>query len=345
MDTVNRQLPEAAQRVETAAGKLATAREQAARINHDCHAVEIKRREVEVKRESLEEQTLTDLELDLEENYPAWVSSEQRQEAQPLDREATRLEVDTLRESLRKLGNVNIDAIDEEELLEQKNVDLAAAVKDIDTARAQLDALIKDLDHKSRDRFEHAFNTIRENFAGADGMFRKLFGGGSADLILLPDENGQTDWLESGIEIKAKPPGKEPRVISQLSGGERSLTAVALLMAIFRSKPSPFCILDEVDAALDDSNVERFCNVLLPFLDRSHFIVITHHKRTMQACDMLYGVTMQERGVSKQVSVRLEQVSADGKIASLGNGKTRSGSGTQRNAGDDEPVATEKPAA
>ena len=346
VDTVNQQLPEAAQRVETAAEELTAAREQAVRIDHDFHAVEIKRREVEVKRESLEEQTVADLELDLEENYPAWVSSPQREQAVSLDRESTRLEIDTLRESLRKLGNVNLEAIDEEELLEQQNVDLAAQVRDIDAAHAQLDTLIKDLDHKSRERFEHAFNSIRDNFAGADGMFRKLFGGGSADLILLPDENGEIDWLESGIEIRAKPPGKEPRVINQLSGGERSLTAVALLMAIFRSKPSPFCILDEVDAALDDSNVERFCNVLLPFLERSHFIVITHHKRTMQACDMLYGVTMQERGVSKQVSVQLEHVSADGKITSLGNGsKARSGSRTRRNVGDDEPVATEKPAA
>jgi chromosome segregation protein len=152
-------------------------------------------------------------------------------------------------------------------------------------------------------------------------MFRKLFGGGSADVHLVPDENGNVDWLLSGVEIRAKPPGKEPRVISQLSGGERSMTAVALLMAIFQSRPSPFCVLDEVDAALDESNVERFCGAIVPFLDRSHFIIITHHKRTMQACDMLYGVTMQERGVSRQVTVRLEEVAHDGTVAHLGNGQ------------------------
>jgi chromosome segregation protein len=132
--------------------------------------------------------------------------------------------------------------------------------------------------------------------------------------MLVPDENGVTDWLESGIEVTAKPPGKQPRVISQLSGGEKAMTAVALLMAIFKSKPSPFCILDEVDAALDDANVDRFCKVLVPFLDNSHFIVITHHKRTMQACDQLYGITMQERGVSKRVAVRVEEVGHDGRI-------------------------------
>ena len=232
--------------------------------------------------------------------------------------------MDALRDSLRKLGNVNLDAIDEEELLEQQNVDLARQVEDIDKAHKELEALIADLDRKSRQRFEEAFHSIRANFAGPDGMFRKLFGGGSADIVLLGDADGNIDWLESGLEIKAKPPGKEPRVINQLSGGERSLTAVALLMAIFKSKPSPFCILDEVDAALDDANVERFCKVLVPFLDKSHFIVITHHKRTMQACDVLYGVTMQERGVSKQVAVRMEQIADDGTVTALGPGKTRS---------------------
>jgi chromosome segregation protein len=145
-------------------------------------------------------------------------------------------------------------------------------------------------------------------------MFRRLFGGGSADLFLVPLENGEVDWLESGVEIRAKPPGKEPRVISQLSGGEKTMTAVALLMAIFRSKPSPFCSLDEVDAALDEANVERFTKALSPFLDRSHFIVITHHKRTMQACHELHGVTMAERGVSRRVTVRVDQVGADGRI-------------------------------
>jgi len=189
---------------------------------------------------------------------------------------------------------------------------LASQVDDIDEAKKQLDSLIENLNVTSKKLFEETFNKIKENFAGPKGMFRKLFGGGSADLMLIADESGNVDWLEAGIEIKAKPPGKEPRVINQLSGGEKSLTAVALLMAIFKSKPSPFCILDEVDAALDEANVERFCNALTPFLNECHFIIITHHKRTMQTCDFLYGITMQERGVSKQVSVKLEQVNADG---------------------------------
>src|SRR4051812_34299924 len=121
--------------------------------------------------------------------------------------------------------------------------------------------------------------------------------------VVLEDE---ADVLESGIDITARPPGKELRSISLLSGGEKTMTAVALLLAIFRSKPSPFCILDEVDAALDEANVERFTSVLRDFLDRSQFIIITHHKRTMAAADVLYGVTMQESGISKRFAVRFE---------------------------------------
>ena len=158
---------------------------------------------------------------------------------------------------------------------------------------------------------------------GTDGMFRRMFGGGRAEVRLMPlikEINGEKvqtdiiDVLESGIEVIAKPPGKEPRSISQLSGGEKTLTAVALLMSIFRSKPSCFCILDEVDAALDEGNVGRYNHVIRQFTDMSHFIVITHNKRTMQSADRLYGVTMQERGVSKRVSVKFDEIAKDGSI-------------------------------
>ena len=208
----------------------------------------------------------------------------------PLERETVQTELDELKESLRKLGNVNLDAIEEETMLEERNLDLIRQVRDIDEAVTQLTSLIERLEKTSRTRFEETFKTIRENFAGNHGMFRRLFGGGSADVVLLPDENGNVDWLESGVEIRAKPPGNEPRVISQLSVGHKTMTAVALLMSIFKSKPSPFCVLDEVDAALDDANVERFCHILEPFLDNSHFIIITHHKRTMQVCMIVQSV-------------------------------------------------------
>ena len=141
-------------------------------------------------------------------------------------------------------------------------------------------------------------------------MIRDLFGGGHGDIVLDED----VDLLESGIEIVARPPGKEPRSISLLSGGEKTLTCVALLLAIFRSRPSPFCVLDEVDAALDEANIDRFTQVLQGFLDWTQFIIVTHSKKTMTCADTLYGVTMQESGVSKQVSVRFEDVSENGEI-------------------------------
>src|SRR5262249_39684120 len=151
----------------------------------------------------------------------------------------------------------------------------------------------------SRRLFTETFETIRSHFRE---LFRKLFGGGQADIVL---EEG-ADILESGIEVIARPPGKELRSISLMSGGEKTMTAVALLLAIFRSKQSPFCILDEVDAALYEANVGRFTSVLRDFLDRSQFIIITHHKRTMSAADVLYGVTMAESGVSTRYSVRFQ---------------------------------------
>jgi chromosome segregation protein len=302
--------------VEQAAARLRLVREQATILERNWNSVEMSRREVEIKREALEETTLQDLELDLSPEYAAYAAARMVDGFTPIRRDDAERELADLRDSIRKLGNVNLDAIDEEGQLEQRNEELIRQVADIDQAAKQLGELIVQLDAVTRVRFQETFDAVREHFAGNGGMFRRLFGGGSADLYLLPlEETGEIDILESGVEIRAKPPGKEPRVISQLSGGEKTMTAVALLMSIFKSKPSPFCVLDEVDAALDESNVERFCSVIKEFLDRSHFIVITHHKRTMQSCNQLYGVTMPQRGVSKRVSVRFEQVGTDGTIA------------------------------
>jgi chromosome segregation protein len=301
---------------EEAAAALKIARDHAHILERNWNSVELGRREVEIKREALEDSTLTELELDLGAGYAAHLEARALPGWVATDRSAAEKELSALKDEIRTLGNVNLDAIDEEGQLEQRNEELVRQVGDIDAATKQLGELILQLDAVTRVRFEQVFNTVRENFAGNGGMFRRLFGGGNADLFLVPDEEtGEVDILESGVEIRAKPPGKEPRVISQLSGGEKTMTAVALLMSIFKSKPSPFCILDEVDAALDEANVERFCNVLREFLSESHFIVITHHKRTMQSCDQLYGITMPQRGVSKRVSVRFEQVGKDGTIA------------------------------
>ena len=306
---------EAQSAVERLSREVEGARANATRVERTAHAVELSRRELEVRRESLEEQTLSEVELDLRASYAEYLEERAAEGFEPIERERAQSEADDLKEAIRRLGNVNLDAIDELSQLEVRNEELVKQLADIDSAKASLEALITELDDASKTRFQETFERVRETFAGQTGMFRRLFGGGSADIYLLPLENGETDWLESGVEIRAKPPGKEPRVISQLSGGEKTMTAVALLMAIFQSKPSPFCILDEVDAALDEANVERFCHALTPFLDVSHFIVITHHKRTMQACHQLYGVTMPERGVSKRVAVKFDEVGSDGRLS------------------------------
>ena len=311
---MTRELELASSRVEETGESLAAARVEAQRLDRDLHALEISRREVEIKRESLEEAVLEELGFDLAALVDAHPAPDQEETA-AFDRSTAMAEADELKTAIKALGNVNLEAIEELDDLEVRNEDLARQLEDIDEARTRLGDLVEKLDTASRTRFEETFNRVRDNFAGNQGMFRRLFGGGSAALYLLPGEDGTVDWLESGIEIRAKPPGKEPRVISQLSGGEKTMTAVALLMAIFQSKPSPFCILDEVDAALDEANVERFCSVVREFLDQSHFIVITHHKRTMQACDRLFGVTMPERGVSRRVTVKFDEVDGDGEIS------------------------------
>lgn len=232
-----------------------------------------------------------------------------------IDWAAVETEIAEHRKKLERLGNVNLDAIDEQDEIEDQYNELDVQVTDIEVGKQKLEQLIKQINHDSRVRFEKTFEQIRNNFAGQNGLFRKLFGGGRADVFLQPDEDGNIDVLDSGIEIIAKPPGKEPQSISLLSGGEKTMTAVALLLSIFQSRPSPFAILDEVDAALDDANVGRFSAIIKSFLDQSHFIVITHHKGTMQSCDVLYGITMQERGVSKRVAVQFDQIDSSGKIS------------------------------
>ena len=301
-------------------------------LERDWHSLEVSRRELEVKRESLLERMLEEIGVDLANEHAEYRAMMAGGDVQRIDTSEAARNIDVLKDAIRKLGSVNMEAISEETTLAAQNDDLVKQVADIDAARAQLVALIEQLNNLSRERFGDVFTKIRENFGGEAGMFRKLFGGGRAEVRLMPlvrevenpdgtvskVDTDETDLLESGIEVIAKPPGKEPRSISQLSGGEKTLTAVALLMSIFRSKPSCFCVLDEVDAALDEGNVGRFNQCVRDFTDLSHFIVITHNKRTMQNADRLYGVTMQERGVSTRVSVRFDQVGADGSIKSRG---------------------------
>ncbi len=208
-------------------------------------------------------------------------------------------EIDDLKRKLARLGSVNMEALDELARVEAEFNALQAQHDDLNGARQSLQQVIDEINGNSRKLFTDTLAAVRGYF---QELFRKLFGGGQADIIL----EDESDVLESGIEITARPPGKELRALSLLSGGEKTLTAVALLLAIFRNKPSPFCILDEVDAALDEANTARLAGVLREFLDRSQFIVITHKKRTMAAADRLWGVTMQESGISRLLPMRFE---------------------------------------
>jgi chromosome segregation protein len=202
-----------------------------------------------------------------------------------------------LTERIEAMGPVNLDAIQEYDELEQRQIFLEKQNADLVNSKAELHAVILRINRTTRELFADTFARIRENF---QIMFAELFGGGRANLMLIDE----SDPLESGIEIIAKPPGKQLQSISLLSGGERTMTAVALLFAIYMVKPSPFCVLDEMDAPLDESNISRFIKILDRFVDQSQFVVITHNKRTISRADMLYGVTMEEHGVSKIVSVK-----------------------------------------
>ncbi len=264
----------------------------------EVHGHELEVNNLRHRRDTLVERLREDYQLDLAELY------EQRQaspESQPPTLQPTdaRKEIDELEGKRRRLGNVNFESIQELADLEARAGSLKVQFDDLTAAKRSLEEIINKINDDSRRLFTDTFATIRTHF---QELFRKLFGGGMADIVL---EN-EADILESGIEIVARPPGKELRSISLMSGGEKTMTAVALLLAIFRSKPSPFCILDEVDAALDEANVGRFNSVLREFLDLSQFIIITHSKRTMSCADVLYGVTMQESGISKRVAVRFE---------------------------------------
>ncbi|MDB5342898.1 MAG: chromosome segregation protein [Schlesneria sp.] len=220
-------------------------------------------------------------------------------------REEIESRVNRLRKQLKLMGAVNTDSLRDLEALETRFTQLSAQLQDLVEAKSTLEDIIRKINTESRRLFAETFATIRTNF---QELFRQVFGGGEGDIV-LEDPN---DVLDCGIDIAARPPGKELRSISLLSGGEKTMTAIALIMAIFKSKPSPFCILDEVDAALDEANVERFTAVVRAFQQSTQFIMITHHKRSMTVADVLYGVTMEESGVSKRMSVRFEDVSDDG---------------------------------
>jgi len=271
---------------------LRQARTEQSEIEQHIHQLQLDLSQLKVKDEYLCQRVREELQIELVEAY-------QNYSTQDIDWDVVRDEINDLRGKIERLGNVNVDAIEQQQQLEERYTFLASQVEDLNASKAQLEQLIERINQESREKFQVTFDQVRIHF---QELFRILFGGGKADIFL---ENPE-DVLESGIEIVARPPGKETRTISLLSGGEKTMTAIAMLFAVFKSKPSPFCVLDEVDAALDEANNERFNLIVKQFQQLSQFIVITHSKRTMSIADMLYGITMQTQGISKKISVQFD---------------------------------------
>lgn len=204
-----------------------------------------------------------------------------------------------LKEKIKSIGNVNVGAIEEFKSVKERLEFINKQYEDLIKSRDNLEKLIQEMENTMREQFLISFKEINENFSK---VFSALFNGGKATLELDMED----DILKSGIEIKVQPPGKRLQNLNLLSGGERSLTAVALLFSILETRPSPFCILDEIDAALDEANISRYTNYLKKFSDKTQFILITHRKTTMEISDILYGVTMAEEGVSRLISVKIK---------------------------------------
>ncbi len=287
------------EQLEAITSQMAAKRDQAQQVNDELGDQRVELSQLDAHIGDLINRANDEMQMDLTELHKNYQHDEDR------DWEALETEMHELRGKIERLGNVNLDAIDEQEQLEQRHEYLGAQMQDIVDSRKQLEELIRKLNRECRDRFVETFDAVRENF---QVLFRKLFGGGKADVLLTDPD----DVLESGIEIVARPPGKELRSLSLLSGGEKTMAALAMIFGFFQAKPSPFCLLDEVDAALDEANNERYNAIVQEFvqLRQTQFIMISHSKRTMAIADVLYGVTMQTPGVSNRVSVKFAEAEA-----------------------------------
>ena len=263
------------------------------RMEKEVNNLEIKVNRIDVK--------LDNLLLNLNEEYNiTFEYAKENFELNIEDEEARQL-VSELKSKLKQIGEVNVSSIEEYKRVSDRYEFLNNQRNDLKNAEDTLLEIIKEMDEVMIDKFSNTFEEIRKEFKI---VFKELFKGGNAELILTDPEN----MLETGVDIKAEPPGKHLQSISLLSGGEKTFTAISLLFAILNVRPVPFCLLDEVEAALDDANVESFGNYLNRYKDKTQFILITHKKKTMEFADILYGITMQESGVSKLVSVKLEDV-------------------------------------
>ncbi len=279
------------EKIDAADGALKGLRSDVAKLGGELGELQLSVRELQLEIEHLAESVLEKYRIDLAHYHPPegeW------------DREGSARRIQSLRQQIEAIGEVNLTAIEEFQELEERLSFLVAQQEDLQTSLAGLQAAISKINKTTRRRFRETFDLVNAKF---QEVFPRLFRGGKA-VLRLTDED---DLLETGIEIDAQPPGKKLQNVTLLSGGEKALTAVALIFSIFMIKPSPFCLLDEVDAPLDDANIGRFNDIVREMSAISQFILITHNKRTMEIADVLYGVTMEEPGVSKTVSVRLNE--------------------------------------
>jgi chromosome segregation protein len=269
------------------------ARRQQAQAAERMSAVAVARAQVEARRQALEE--------DWADAHDTPLADETADVPADFDSAQAREELAGLKAKLGRIGAVNALAVEDYDAASERLAFLQQQRADLEEAEALLEETISEIDTAASERFSHTFAQIQTSF---QSLFTDLFGAGAHAELTLADPS---DLLDSPVEVFARPSGKRPASISQLSGGEKTLTAIALLFAIYLVKPSPFCILDEVDAPLDEANVDRFMRIIRRFSSQTQFILVTHNKRTMELSDRLYGVTMQEPGVSKLVSVRFEE--------------------------------------
>jgi chromosome segregation protein len=262
-------------------------------LQQELHAAEMKLSQFSTRRGYLVARLQQEWDL-------TYDDAKEKYKDQPVDSER----VEFLRRRIASLGNVNMAAPEEYEELTTKRDSLQGQIDDLLSAKQDLHSVIAKINATTRENFRQTFTEVREHFRK---LYGTLFEGGEADVILIDKEN----MLESGVDIVAQPPGKKLQSISQLSGGEKTLTAIALLFAFFMVRPSPMCMLDEADAALDDANVERFVAMIREFREKTQFLIVSHNKLTMEACDAIYGVTMEESGVSQLISVDFKKADTD----------------------------------
>ncbi|MDA3797793.1 MAG: chromosome segregation protein SMC [Kiritimatiellae bacterium] len=277
---------------------LTVKRNQLDTLKAEKSSVDLKQSEINMHREHLIERVTADYSMTLYEVVempdPEWDGGEAP------EFETIKVEVAELKRKLEAMGPVNLVAIEEHQQLEERYTFLVEQEEDLVNSKNQLEDMIRKINVTTTEMFKKTFDQINLNF---EEMYKILFNGGTAKLVMVNDE----DILECGIDIIARPPGKRLQNISLLSGGEKTMTAVALMFAIYMIKPSPFCLLDELDAALDDANIGRFVGILSRFVEKSQFVIITHNRQTMAASTALYGVTMPEKGVSSIISMRFNE--------------------------------------